>query len=43
VTAKSPSKDPANKEKDLIDASLNHVAAPLDDFQLFYSGARIYF
>jgi hypothetical protein len=28
---------------DLVDASLNHVAAPLDDFQLFYSGARIYF
>src|ERR1051325_10352501 len=22
---------------DLVDASLNHVAAPLDDFQLFYS------
>lgn len=28
---------------DLVDSSLNHVAAPLDDFQLFYSGARIYF
>ena len=28
---------------DLVDASLNHVAAPLDDFQLFYAGARICF
>jgi predicted porin len=27
----------------LIDKNLNPVAAPLDDFDLFYTGARIYF
>lgn len=28
---------------DLIDASLTRVNAPLDDFQLFYTGARLDF
>jgi predicted porin len=28
---------------DLVDSSLNRVNAPLDDFDLFYTGARIYF
>ncbi len=27
----------------LVDQNLKHVAAPLDDFDLFYTGARIYF
>jgi hypothetical protein len=27
----------------LVDKNLNHVAAPLDDFTLFYTGARISF
>lgn len=27
----------------LVDKNLNHVAAPLDDFTLFYTGARIDF
>jgi Gram-negative porin len=27
----------------LVDKNLNHVAVPLDDFSLFYTGARIYF
>ncbi len=27
----------------LVDKNLQHVAAPLDDFNLFYTGARIYF
>jgi len=27
----------------LVDKNLNHVAAPLDDFELFYTGARLYF
>jgi predicted porin len=27
----------------LVDSSLKHVGAPLDDFQLFYTGARLYF
>lgn len=27
----------------LVDKNLQHVAAPLDDFDLFYTGARIYF
>jgi predicted porin len=27
----------------LVDQDLNHVAAPLDDFDVFYTGARIYF
>jgi predicted porin len=27
----------------LVDSSLKHVSAPLDDFQLFYTGGRIYF
>ncbi len=30
-------------EVDLVDSSLNSVRAPLDDFDLFYTGARIYF
>jgi predicted porin len=30
-------------EVDLVDSSLNSVSAPLDDFDLFYTGARIYF
>ena len=28
---------------DLIDSNLAHVAAPLDNFQLFYTGARLDF
>ena len=27
----------------LVDQNLKHIAAPLDDFDLFYAGARIYF
>ncbi|MGZ5917936.1 MAG: hypothetical protein ACXWJ4_11590, partial [Methyloceanibacter sp.] len=27
----------------LVDQDLKHVAAPLDDFDVFYTGARIYF
>jgi len=30
-------------EVDLVDSTLNKVSAPLDDFDLVYSGARIYF
>ena len=30
-------------EVDLVNSSLNSVSAPLDDFDLFYTGARIYF
>jgi hypothetical protein len=30
-------------EVDLIDKELKHVPAPLDDFDLFYTGAIIYF
>ena len=30
-------------EVDLVDSALNPVSAPLDDFDLVYSGARIYF
>jgi predicted porin len=30
-------------EVDLVDKQLNHVAAPLEDFDLFYTGAIIYF
>jgi predicted porin len=30
-------------EVDLVDSALNKVSAPLDDFDLIYSGARIYF
>src|SRR4029079_15288061 len=32
---------PFTADVDLVDASLNHVAAPLDDFQLFYAHAFI--
>jgi predicted porin len=32
-----------NADVDLVDSSLNRVAAPLDGFDLFYTGARIYF
>ena len=28
---------------DLVDSSLNRVSEPLDNFDLFYTGARIYF
>ncbi|MGC1710083.1 MAG: hypothetical protein WA717_00580, partial [Methyloceanibacter sp.] len=28
---------------DLIDSNLNHVSEPLDNFDLFYTGARMYF
>jgi hypothetical protein len=28
---------------DLIDKNLNHVSEPLDNFDLFYTGARMYF
>ena len=27
----------------LVDAAFNHVPAPLDDFNVFYTGARLYF
>ena len=27
----------------LVDKNLNHVVAPLDEFELFYTGARLYF
>lgn len=30
-------------EVSLVDSGLDHVAAPLDNFSLFYTGARIYF
>jgi predicted porin len=30
-------------EVSLVDSGLKHVGAPLDDFDLFYTGARIYF
>ena len=30
-------------ELDLIDSSLQHKSVPLDGFDLFYTGARIYF
>ena len=30
-------------EVDLVDSSLNRISAPLDNFDLFYTGARIYF
>ncbi len=30
-------------EVSLVDQNLQHVSAPLDDFTLFYTGARIYF
>jgi hypothetical protein len=30
-------------ELGLIDKNLNHVSVPLEGFDLFYTGARIYF
>jgi hypothetical protein len=30
-------------EVDLVDSALSKVNVPLDDFDLVYSGARIYF
>jgi hypothetical protein len=30
-------------ELDLIDSSLKHTSVPLEGFDLFYTGARIYF
>ena len=32
-----------NADISLIDQNLGHVPVPLDDFDLFYTGARIYF
>jgi predicted porin len=32
-----------NADISLIDQHLNHVPVPLDDFDLFYTGARLYF
>ena len=32
-----------NADMSLIDQNLGHVPVPLDDFDLFYTGARIYF
>jgi hypothetical protein len=32
-----------NADVDLVDSALNPVKAPLDGFDLFYTGARIYF